>query len=243
MELRSAAGNLTLQTATGQRFQAPQMQLHWRRLPLAKPLVLRRQVWGPFASHESAQEAAGRWRQAGATPVIAHPADWEVWAEAEAQAPAGVKPRLVEQLQRERLVLELRRPEGMVRLEGPLRLEAPGGLRWQGGVFSGPFRLQGDAYGSWSLVEEVPLERYLLGVVPHEIGAGSPPAALAAQAVLARTWALRNQERFVVDGYHLCAWSGRTPGDCRHSIPGTELAGRADPWRLSRHKWGNCGRI
>ena len=112
---------------------------------------------------------------------------------------------MVEQLQRDRLVLELRRPDGPVRFEGPLRLEAPGGLRWQGGVFAGPFRLQGDAYGSWSLVEEVPLERYLLGVVPHEIGSGSPAAALAAQAVLARTWALRNQERFVVDGYHLCA--------------------------------------
>jgi SpoIID/LytB domain protein len=41
--------------------------------------------------------------------------------------------------------------------------------------------------------------------VPHEIGAGSPLAALAAQAVLARTWALRNRFRFAVDGYHLCA--------------------------------------
>jgi SpoIID/LytB domain protein len=51
----------------------------------------------------------------------------------------------------------------------------------------------------------VPLERYLEGVVPHEIGAGSPAAALAAQAVLARTWALRNHHRFTVDGYHLCA--------------------------------------
>jgi SpoIID/LytB domain protein len=29
--------------------------------------------------------------------------------------------------------------------------------------------------------------------------------ALAAQAVLARTWALRNIQRFAVDGYHLCA--------------------------------------
>jgi SpoIID/LytB domain protein len=72
-------------------------------------------------------------------------------------------------------------------------------------VYAGPFRLQSDAYGSWTLVEQVPLERYLLGVVPHEIGASAPAAALAAQAVLARTWAVRNQERFAVDGYHLCA--------------------------------------
>jgi SpoIID/LytB domain protein len=41
-------------------------------------------------------------------------------------------------------------------------------------------------------------------VLPHEIGAGSPPQALAAQAVLARTWSLRNQHRYAADGYHLC---------------------------------------
>jgi SpoIID/LytB domain protein len=205
LQLRSASGNLTLQTASGQRFQAPQLVLHWRSEPLAEPLTVRRQVWGPFASYESAEDAALRWRQVGAAPVIAHPSDWEVWAPPGAPAPPSVSLRQVEQLQRQRPVLELRRSEGAVVLEGPLRLEAPGGLRWQGGVFAGPFRLQADAYGSWTLVEEVPLERYLLGVVPHEIGAGSPPVALAAQAVLARTWAIRNQGRFVVDGYHLCA--------------------------------------
>ena len=206
LRLRSATGNLRLETSRGERFAAPEFLLQWRSVPLAEPLTLRRQVWGPFASYESAEEAAARWRQAGAEVVIAHPAEWEVWAALEAPVPVGVTPRRLEQVQRQRLALELRRPGGdAVLLEGPLRLEAPGGLRWQGGVFAGPSRLQGDAYGSWTLVEEVPLERYLLGVVPHEIGAGSPPAALAAQAVLARTWALRNQGRFAVDGYHLCA--------------------------------------
>jgi peptidoglycan hydrolase-like amidase len=102
-------------------------------------------------------------------------------------------------------VLELRRREGAVRLEGPIRLEAPAGLRWGQGIYAGPFLLQADAHGGWSLVEQLPLERYLEGVVPHEIGAGAPTAALEAQAVLARTWALRNRQRFVVDGYHLCA--------------------------------------
>ena len=205
--LRSAAGTLSLRTADGQQFQGSQLQLQWRRVPLAEPFTLRRQVWGPFASHESAEKAAARWRQAGAQPVIAHPGEWEVWAAAGAPAPVGVMPRQLEQPQRERLVLALTRPGGggEVLLAGPLLLQAPGGLRWQGGVFAGPFRLQPDAYGSWSLVEQVPLERYLLGVVPHEIGAGAPPAALAAQAVLARTWAVRNQGRFAVDGYHLCA--------------------------------------
>ena len=96
-------------------------------------------------------------------------------------------------------------PSGGRTLQGPLMLEAPSGLLWQGGVLRGPFRLQPDAYGSWTLLEQVPLERYLEGVVPHEIGAGSPKAALEAQAVLARTWALANSHRFAIDGYHLCS--------------------------------------
>ncbi len=204
--LAAAAGPLTLVAPDGSRYQAPRLELHWRSEAVDPPLRLRRQVLGPFASHESAEEAAARWRRAGARPVIAHPQDWEVWASLDAPVTAELgQVRRVERDLDRRYVLELRRPEGAVVLRGAIKLEAPQGLRFQGGVFSGPFRLQPDAYGSWSLVEQVPLERYLEGVVPHEIGAGSPKAALAAQAVLARTWALRNIRRFAVDGYHLCA--------------------------------------
>jgi SpoIID/LytB domain protein len=204
--LSAAAGPLTLVAADGARYQASRVELHWRSQSVAPPLRLRRQVLGPFASYESAAEAAGRWRQAGAGALIAHPADWEVWAPLGAPVPPGLgTTRRLERDLSQRPVLEWRRAGGVVLLQGPLTIEAPQGLRWGGGVFRGPFRLQPDAYGSWSLVEQVPLERYLLGVVPHEIGAASPPPALAAQAVLARTWALRNLQRFAVDGYHLCA--------------------------------------
>lgn len=205
LRLESGAGDLGLIDADGQRFSAHQLLLHWRAEPLASPLRLRRLMLGPFPSHESAESVAAQWRRAGADPVIAHPADWEVWAPAAAPVPEGLRPRLIELAQTARLGLELRRADGVVALRGPLRLETPGGLSWKGGLHAGPFRLQGDAYGSWSLVEEVPLERYLEGVLPHEIGAGSPPAALEAQAVLARTWALRNRGRYRVDGFHLCA--------------------------------------
>jgi SpoIID/LytB domain protein len=212
LELRSAQGLLTLVAPDGARYQSPSLVLHWRDEPLDPPQRIRRQVLGPFASYESAAEAAARWRRAGADPVIGYPRDWEVWAAADAPVPAELGPaRLVEQVHQRRAVLELRRDSGPVPLTGPLTLEAPGGLRWDSGakagsgVFAGPFRLLPDAHGGWSLVETVPLERYLQGVVPHEIGAGSPPAALAAQAVLARTYALRNLARFAVDGYHLCA--------------------------------------
>jgi SpoIID/LytB domain protein len=205
LRLRAGAGVLTLIDRAGQRFTAPELVLHWRWEALAKPLTLRRRVLGPFASFESAERVAELWRAQGAKAEIAKPGEWEVWAPANTEPPPGSAARLVEKTEPRRLALELRRGEGGVALQGPIRIEAPGGLRWREGLYAGPFRLQGDAHGSWSLVEQVPLERYLEGVVPHEIGAGSPAAALAAQAVLARTWAVRNQHRFVVDGYHLCA--------------------------------------
>ena len=202
--LRAAQGRLGLTAASGERWEAPELVLRWRQQPLTMPLRVRRQVLGPFASYESAEAAARRWRRLGVAPLIAHPTEWEVWAPVGAPVPAGLAPRLQEQTWRERLLPELQLGKRRVLLQGPVRLEAPGGLRWQGEVFSGPFRLQPDAHGRWTLLEHVPLERYLLGVVPHEIGAAAPPAALAAQAVLARTWALRNRGRFAVDGYHLC---------------------------------------
>jgi SpoIID/LytB domain protein len=206
IELRSAQGLLTLVAPDGARYQTNSLVLHWREESLEPPRRIRRQVLGPFASYESAAEAASRWRRAGADPVIGYPRDWEVWAAADAPLPADLGPaRLVEQVHSQRAVLELRRDSGPVPLSTGLTLETPGGLRWGNGVFAGPFRLLPDAHGGWSLVETVPLERYLQGVVPHEIGAGSPPVALAAQAVLARTYALRNLARFAVDGYHLCA--------------------------------------
>lgn len=196
---------LTLLTADNRSVTAPELVLHWRWQALPEPFLWRRRVLGPFASFESAEEMANQWRQQGVAAEIAHPSEWEVWAPASAPSPPGQQAALVERRETRRAVLELRRPNGVLALSGPLRLKAPSGLLWQGGVYGGPFRLQADAYGSWTLVEEVPLERYLEGVLPHEIGAGSPAAALEAQAVLARTWALRNSHRFRVDGYHLCS--------------------------------------
>ncbi|MFN7677279.1 MAG: SpoIID/LytB domain-containing protein [Cyanobacteriota bacterium] len=205
LRLRAASGALTLRDASGQSLTAPAITLDWRWEALPEPFTVRRRVLGPFASHESAEAAARPWLASGQRPVIAKPGDWEVWAAPEAPVPPGPAARLVERRETRRLVLESRGRQGTKLWRGPLSLAAPGGLRWGAGVHPGPFRLLPDAHGGWSLVEQVPLERYLEGVVPHEIGAGSPPAALAAQGVLARTWAVRNRERFRADGYHLCA--------------------------------------
>ena len=196
---------LLLRDASGAQWSGSSLQVGWQRLTLEQPLALARQVAGPFASFESAEQVARRWRALGVAAQVAHPRDWQVWAPVHAPVPEGVRvTSWSSQLVTASEPL-LQTATGPVVLEGPLRIEAPGGLRWRGGVFQGPFRLQRDAYESWTLVEQVPVERYLAGVVPHEIGAGSPVAALQAQTVLARTWALANSHRFRIDGYHLCS--------------------------------------
>ena len=237
LQLEAASGSLQLSDQRGRRLRAASLLLRWGWQPLPQPLLIRRQVIGPFASYEAAEQAALAWRRLGVVAEIAHPADWEVWAPASAAPPPGPAPRLVEQQIRQRRVLQLSDAGAWVGLSGPVLIQAPQGLRWQGGVYAGPFRLQADARDRWTLVEEVPLERYLLGVVPHEIGAGAPAAAQAAQAVLARTWALRNRDRFVVDGYHLCAdtqcqvyGDPRAAGaSVRQAVAGT--GGRVLAWR------------
>ncbi|MEO0971212.1 MAG: SpoIID/LytB domain-containing protein, partial [Cyanobacteria bacterium J06639_18] len=72
-------------------------------------------------------------------------------------------------------------------------------------LYPGKLRIQPNAYGTYTLVNQVPLEKYLRGVVPYEIGRNAPKASLEAQSVIARTYALRNVRRFAVDNYELCA--------------------------------------
>ena len=63
-------------------------------------------------------------------------------------------------------------------------------------LYAGQLNLQPNAYGTYTLVNKVPLETYLRGVVPYEIGTNAPKAAMEAQAIIARTYALRNLRRF-----------------------------------------------
>jgi stage II sporulation protein D len=53
-------------------------------------------------------------------------------------------------------------------------------------------------------VEEVPLEDYVAAVLPPEIGSHAPPAALEAQAVAARSYAVARAERHLEAGADLC---------------------------------------
>ncbi len=61
--------------------------------------------------------------------------------------------------------------------------------------------------GSISVVNELPLEAYLMGVVSREMGRRpeAERAALEAQAIVSRTYALKNRGRFRNEGYDLRA--------------------------------------
>ena len=197
LQLRDRAGKLVL--------SADRLHFSWRQVALPEALEVARRVAGPFASFESADQVAQRWRAQGVKAQVAHPGEWEVWAPVDALDLSGVPLRDFSERISSVVMPVLEGPSGDHTLQGPLQVQASDGMRWNGGVLRGPFRLQADAYGTWTLLEKLPLERYLEGVVPHEIGAGSPAAALQAQAVLARTWALANSHRFALDGYHLCS--------------------------------------
>jgi stage II sporulation protein D len=61
--------------------------------------------------------------------------------------------------------------------------------------------------GKLNLIDELPLEDYLRGVVPAEMGPEVYPRleAIKAQAVAARTYTLRNLGEFEREGYDICA--------------------------------------
>lgn len=177
-------------------------------------------------SFETAEYSAQQWRDRGIEPEIAQPGSWEVWANREQYDSPLVRRLLVKNLQAQgftevfldsevvgqiprtyfeangyrynRDSLDIRASGGRVRVAQP---GDPPVTR----VYGGTLRVQPNTYGTYTLVNSVPIETYLRGVVPHEIGPRAPVAAIQAQTVLARTYALRNLRRFAIDDYELCA--------------------------------------
>jgi len=93
-------------------------------------------------------------------------------------------------------------------------------IRFAGNGYRGilRFRLTGNRI---QVINELPLETYLRGVVPTELGPRSFPEleAIKAQAVAARTYAIKNRKRFNSKGYDICdtqacqAYAGTTNED------------------------------
>ncbi|MEM6254214.1 MAG: SpoIID/LytB domain-containing protein [Cyanobacteria bacterium P01_D01_bin.156] len=218
---------LTVNFETGgqpQTITTQQLTLEVGAEPLPQPVL---QEWVVLSSHrsfESAEESANQWKKQGIEAEVAQPSSWQVWAKRENYNTPLLRRLLLESLHKaghantfidSRVLTE--RPKAAFIANGyrynrDLFQIASANRRVQiaenGGskkLFGGDFKLQPNAYGNYTLVNQVPIELYLRGVVPHEIGPSAPQAAVEAQAVLARTYALRNLRRFAIDGYELCA--------------------------------------
>jgi stage II sporulation protein D len=81
------------------------------------------------------------------------------------------------------------------------------GIVAQGHRYRGRLLVYLNDRGSLNLIDELPLEQYLRGVVPSEMGPEEFPQveALKAQAVAARTYALKNLGEFAREGYDICS--------------------------------------
>ncbi len=220
---------LTLNFTTGtkpQTLQANSVKLEIAMQPLPKPELAERVVLGVFRSFETAEESAQRWKAQGIEVEVAQPERWEVWAKRDVYKTPLLRRLLMGSLQT--------KGNKTAYLDGKVVQQVPK-LSWvvNGNRYSrekldisttknliqvssaenksdaiaypGRMRLQKNAYGSYTLINDVPIESYLRGVVPNEIGAKAPYNAVEAQTIIARTYALRNLRRFAIDGYELSA--------------------------------------
>jgi SpoIID/LytB domain protein len=193
--------------------------------PLPQPKVTERVVLSTHRSFESAEDSASQWKSQGIEVEVAQPRQWQVWAKRDTYTTPLLRRLLMQNLQANGAAtafidtqVQQQQPKAEITVNGTSyqqdemefnsttnQVEVNFNREEQGPrLYAGTLKLQPNAYGTYTLVNQVPLETYLRGVVPHEIGTGAPPPAIEAQAILARTYALRNLRRFAIDNYQLC---------------------------------------
>jgi SpoIID/LytB domain protein len=222
VELAAPTGSLlTLEfpqaDGSTQTQRTPRVSIGIVNRALTTPETVYRLILSSHKSFESAEANANHWQSLGISTEIAQPQEWQVWAsraytpqqliqiQQYAQKEGIPHVRLEVQERRERAELSWIH-EHFRYHRTRLRVTSDAGyLRVNDHYYAGSITFQPNAYGSYTVVNAVPLETYLRGVVPHEVGPGAPFAAMAAQAILARTYALKNLHRFQVDDYQLCA--------------------------------------
>lgn len=226
-----SGGQLTLQFKTRDQLETittPRAVLDTAPQPLPSTALEERVVLSTHRSFESAEDSAHQWRQRGIETEIAQPDNWQVWAkrsvyntpflrrllqedlEAAGHRTAFLDSRLRSDAPRAAVIANgFRYNRDIVSITAPgqrVRVTQKVGDRTETvRVYGGGLRLQPNAYATYTLVNNVPIETYLRGVVPYEIGLGAPRTTIEAQAILARTYVLRNLRRFAIDGYQLCA--------------------------------------
>lgn len=209
---------------TEQTLQTTEITLEAVEQPLQAPTVSEKLVLGSYATFETAEDSAKQWQAKGIEVEIAQPERWEVWAKRDVyknfllrrlllqslQAQGYEQPYLetdilAQEIQPTFTINEQRYQSDYLEISAGTNLIQVTAEDEPKRVYGGRLKLQPNAYGTFTLVNQVSLETYLRGVVPHEIGQGAPDKAIAAQTIIARTYALRNLRRFAADNYELCA--------------------------------------
>ena len=105
--------------------------------------------------------------------------------------------------------LTLTSKEGTRNVVGPVELASPCGnpVPIGDGTYRGTVVVHATARGTLHVINHVNLEDYLKGVVPAEMGPRvyDEPEALKAQAIAARSYAVRHRGGSAAEGYDLCA--------------------------------------
>ena len=108
-----------------------------------------------------------------------------------------------------RLAVELDSGAVLIRpMDAVMRIQ-PGGapLEVGGMAYRGEIEVRGTSRDLITVINELPMELYLLGVVPKELAPDPFPEleALKAQAIAARTYIVRNLDQFEAEGFDICA--------------------------------------
>ena len=194
--------------------------------PLPEAVLTEKVVLSNHRSFESAEDSANYWQSRGIEVELAQPQQWQVWGKRSVYRTPLLRRLLLKNVQAHGAKtafldseLNIEKPQAAFIVDGfryhrdQVEIDSGRNRAWINvqareeakRLYGGDFRLQTNAYGTYTLVNEVPLETYLRGVVPYEIGLGAPRTTIEAQAILARTYSLRNLRRFTIDDYELCA--------------------------------------
>lgn len=221
LTVRFLSGDMKPQTV-----QVESLKLETVMQPLPKPRLEERLVLSHESTFETAEDRAEQWSKLGIDVEVAQPERWQVWAKRDVyQTPllrrvllqnlksqgdtkAYLSTEVVEKVPRVSFLLNgfrYNRRQLEISAQKNLIQVSQGKNNKNVRLYPGRLQIQPNAYGTYTLVNHVPIETYLRGVVPNEIGAGAPYAAVVAQSIIARTYALRNLRRFATDNYELCA--------------------------------------
>ncbi len=196
---------LKLNSFNGVEHKSKTINIIFKNTTLKTPFTVERLVFGPFASYESALKQAEKLREEGYKALVAFPKNWEVWIPVGKNLPdKKLNYKLFKTSYKSTIIPFLVTEYSQYKLQGPIYISSSEEIKINDINYGKKFYLSKDSYGTWTLIQKIKFDDYLRGVLPHEIGSNSPLEALKAQAVIARTWALYNSDRFKIDNYHLC---------------------------------------